>query len=572
MERRGNVVPARSRDRLDDGVGDQMKKRLFAVALTALIPATGMLVYNEFWYRAQRDREIHEQALQASRQVASEVDRIFEGIKSLLIATSAIPSVTGDDTLRCNSVLAGIAAEVPWVATISMVTPEGMVLCSSMPDRNGADIADRDYFRQALETGEFATGGFTRGRLSQTDVLPVAKAVRRAGLLRGVLVAGLKLDWFQARVQERGTLPDGIISITDADGVVVVRTPMLPGVVGTKIASEFMHLLRQPRPGILEARSRDGVMRVFGYQPPTEERPFYIAAGFSKDAAFEQVNRGTLTATFLIVLSVAIAAVAAIFIGNRFITRPISRIVAVIDRWAGGDLDARTRMRGRYGEIGRVGASVDGLLEELDRRRLQTEEAEAARALLARELSHRVKNTLSVVQAIARQTFGKIVPQQAIDSYTIRVRALAGTYDTLLAEEWESADIRTVVERAVAPHHDPEDGRFRLDGPEFPLPPKAVLAVSLILHELATNAAKYGALSTNRGHIEIRWHRTDARIGLDWSEHGGPPVAPPEREGFGTKVVSRAFDADFAPEVDFDYRPDGLHFHLSFLSEAPPAA
>ena len=171
-----------------------MRKRLFAVALTALIPSTGMLIYNEVWYRAQRNAEIHGEALQASRQVASEVDRIFEGAKSLLMATSVIPSVTGDDTTRCNSVLAEITAEVASIATISMVGLDGTVLCSSAPDRNGANVADRPYFQEALRSDDFVVGTYTRGRVSGADVLPVAKAVNRGGRLRGVLVAGLRIS------------------------------------------------------------------------------------------------------------------------------------------------------------------------------------------------------------------------------------------------------------------------------------------------------------------------------------------------------------------------------------------
>ena len=139
-------------------IGDHMKKRLFAVALAALIPATGMLIYNEVWYRAQRNAEIHNEALQGSRQVASEVDRIFEGIRSLLIATSVIPSVTGDETTRCNSVLAEIANAVQSIGSISMVGPDGTVLCSSLPERNGTNIADRTYFQQALKTDDFVVG------------------------------------------------------------------------------------------------------------------------------------------------------------------------------------------------------------------------------------------------------------------------------------------------------------------------------------------------------------------------------------------------------------------------------
>lgn len=548
-----------------------MKKRLFAVALAALIPATGMLIYNEVWYRAQRDAEIHDQALQASRQAASEVDRIFEGMRSLLTATSVIPSVTGDDTTRCNSVLSEIAAQVPSVGSISMVGTDGTVMCSSMPERNGANIADRAYFREALQSDRFTIGGFTRGRVSDADVLPMAKSVKRGGSLRGVLVAGLKLTWFQARIEERGTLASGFISIADHDGVVVGRTPPLPNVVGTRISQEFIHLLREPMPGTLEARSRDGVLRVIGYQPVSTDSPLYIAAGFSKDAAFESVNRGTLTAAALILLSVVVAAAAAVLLGNRFIVRPINRVISAIDRWSAGEVSARTNMHGRYGEIGEVAAAVDNLLDELDRRRARAEEAEAARAFLTRELSHRVKNTLSVVQAIARQTFGKIVPPQAIETYSLRVRALAGAYDTLLAEDWESADIHDVIERAIAPHHEPGDNRFRLDGPELILPPKAVVAVSLILHELSTNAAKYGALSNLTGHVEVTWRKSGERVRLDWSEHGGPPVKPPEREGFGTKVVSRAFSTDAAPDVAFDYRPDGLRFNVEFTPIDPPA-
>jgi two-component sensor histidine kinase len=225
-------------------------------------------------------------------------------------------------------------------------------------------------------------------------------------------------------------------------------------------------------------------------------------------------------------------------------------------------------VRGRYGEIGQVAAAVDELLDELERRRVQAEEAEAARAFLSRELSHRVKNTLSIVQAIARQTFGKLVPPQAIETYSLRVRALAGAYDKLLAEEWESADIRDVVEGTVAPHHEPDDNRFRLDGPEILLPPKAVIALSLILHELATNAAKYGALSGLAGHVEIAWRQAGKRVSLDWIEKEGPPVVPPEREGFGTKVISRAFAPEFSADVAFDYHPEGLRFHLAFSPDA----
>jgi two-component sensor histidine kinase len=546
-----------------------MKKRLFAVALTALIPAIGMLAYNEFWYRQQRDAEVRLQMLQTSQQVASEIDRILEGTRSVLIASSVIPSVAEVEAQACHDALNEIALQVPSVGNIAVADVNGKIVCDSLPNPLGSDISDRDYFKDAIKNNTFAIGGYTKGRRSGIEVLPVARPLRHKGVLKGVILTGIKLQWLQERIQERGTPKDGIVAIVDRQGTILVRTPAQPGIVGSKMGDAYMYLLDVKTPGTREVTGRDGVVRIVGYQPPNDETPLYISAGIAKDAVFEGINRATWTAIMLIVAGGIASAIAAVFVGNRFILRPILNVVSVLERWAGGDLAARTGMQGRHGEIGQVGASVDDLLDELNRRRLRAEEAEGARSFLTRELSHRVKNTLSVVQAIARQTFGRIVPPEALETYSLRVRALAGAYDTLLAEDWESGDIHDVVARAISPHHDHKDDQFKIEGPDISLPPQAVVALTLVIHELATNAAKYGALSNFAGHVNIAWSNDDTGISLEWHERGGPAVSPPEKEGFGTKVISRAFPPEYQPVVKFDYRPEGLHFTLRFKPVCP---
>jgi two-component sensor histidine kinase len=129
-----------------------------------------------------------------------------------------------------------------------------------------------------------------------------------------------------------------------------------------------------------------------------------------------------------------------------------------------------------------------------------------------------------------------------------------------------------VVDRAISPHRDPGDDRFEVEGPEFSLPPQAVVALTLVVHELSTNAAKYGALSNIQGHVTIDWTIGDGGITFAWREHGGPAVVPPAREGFGTKVISRAFAPEYQPKVEFDYRPEGLRFTLTFRPICPEKA
>jgi PAS domain S-box-containing protein len=187
--------------------------------------------------------------------------------------------------------------------------------------------------------------------------------------------------------------------------------------------------------------------------------------------------------------------------------------------------------------------------------------AERRQRLLVDELNHRVKNTLATVQSFAVQTL-RSAPTVADGrkAFEARLIALSKTHDVLTRQHWEGADVREVVEQAIAAHRAPGQARFRISGPGLMLQPKAALALSLALHELATNAVKYGALSTQAGSIDIEWQvtRDPKRFRLRWSETGGPKVEPPERRGFGSRLVERGLSQDIAGDVRLDFTIDGV--------------
>jgi PAS domain S-box-containing protein len=197
----------------------------------------------------------------------------------------------------------------------------------------------------------------------------------------------------------------------------------------------------------------------------------------------------------------------------------------------------------------------DGVeLDITDRKR-----AEERQQLLIHELNHRVKNTLATVQSIAAQTFR--APQdveEATRGFEARLIALARAHDVLTRENWESANLAEIVAQAVEPFAVAGVERFELSGPELRLRPKSALALAMALQELATNAAKYGALSNGRGRIEIRWEAEDGRMRLRWAERGGPPVARPIRRGFGTRLIERTLAQDLDGEVALSFETEGL--------------
>lgn len=184
-------------------------------------------------------------------------------------------------------------------------------------------------------------------------------------------------------------------------------------------------------------------------------------------------------------------------------------------------------------------------------------QAQEQQELLNGELAHRIKNTISVVQAIAHQTLDKVEDQQAVAAFGARLSALASANTVLTRDSFSSATIVDVANSAVATFG---EERFTIEGPDVTIGPRATLALTLMLHELATNAAKYGALTVSTGHVNLRWTLRNADGGetldLCWMERGGPPAVQPTRKGFGSRIIRMGLSGSGG--VKLHYEHDGL--------------
>jgi two-component sensor histidine kinase len=182
--------------------------------------------------------------------------------------------------------------------------------------------------------------------------------------------------------------------------------------------------------------------------------------------------------------------------------------------------------------------------------------------LLNGELSHRLKNTLSIVQAIAIQTLGT-ADHAMLAAFSKRLNALSAAHDVLVKESWSAAPIGDVARAALCSFD--ESDRFNIAGPDLTIGPRATLALSLLLHELATNATKYGALSVPHGVVSLAWSITgegkDAAMLLRWVERGGPPAVAPTRRGFGSRIIRMGLTGSGG--VDLRYGEEGFTAEMS---------
>ena len=203
------------------------------------------------------------------------------------------------------------------------------------------------------------------------------------------------------------------------------------------------------------------------------------------------------------------------------------------------------------------------------------EAAEKAQAehlkLLVHELNHRVKNTLATVQSLASQTLRAATdPKEAFARLEGRLLGLSAAHNILTEHHWEGATLAEVVERSVRPFVMDAAGRLKLGGGEVWLLPQAAVALALAFHELATNATKYGALSVDQGEVEVSWRRPegDAQLEIVWRERGGPTVAPPDRRGFGSRLLERNLPRELGAPTTMCFPPQGLVCRIGMVLPA----
>lgn len=349
-------------------------------------------------------------------------------------------------------------------------------------------------------------------------------------------------------------------SIVDRDAALVARSRDQEKMLGRRASPDMRKAIARANDGVVRTHTLDGVQTLSAFsRSPTYGWTFIVG-----------VPREELNRTVLASLGPAVAAAALLIalgvIAALAFARPISRDVRGLvgeaeALAAGAPLDpAPSHLQ----EIAEVRGSLQAAADTLRAREAEARQAAERQQLMINELNHRVKNTLVVVQSLARHSLRE-GGETGLTQFNDRIHALATAHDLLTRRNWEGADLGELLAETLQPYAN----QTSLDGPPLPLAPNAAVALAMIFHELATNASKYGALSTEAGRVAVAWHLDGrTRLILTWRETGGPPVSPPKRTGFGSRLIAASLKGDLAGSVETDYAPSGLTCVMTII--APP--
>lgn len=674
-----------------------LTRRLLLLALISVLPAIVIWTYTEVSLRRAREAEVNDLAIRQAQLVGAELERIFDGIHSLLLAVDETPSIRSFDTAACSPYLKAIQEKVPYILSFVAMDISGHIRCRPVGTIDTQHYyADRAYFHDALGKMGFVVGDYTpifeEGGLGSHPVLPLALPIwSDRGDVVGVLAAALDLHWLSQKVRERTVPEGGSVTIADRRGIVVVQHPHPERMLGKLLPQEYQAQAKAKAVGTAETISTDGVKRVLGYIPlGFPPKDIYINVGLSTKAAFASINQAARRGFMLIAAALILALSLSALLSRAFITRPFEIVTNGIRAWRQGDYQARIELPGKSGEFSILARAFNDLMDDVAERQkaLQASEERARLALEAGhmgtwwydptksvggwstqatamlglphaneimdhqdwlrilhpedldrvvqkwydsvktqgdyqdeyrillpngglrwinsqgrvffdiqkrpvyfigifqditeqkhaeeqqrffldELNHRVKNTLATVQSIASQTLRTTEnPAQFKEAFEGRLLALSKTHNLLTRKSWREAELRDVAEQELAPYRKQGDTRVVLNGPNVKLPARYAINLGLVLHELVTNAAKYGALSTNTGRLEMNWTIVESedrpdQLRIHWTESGGPPVAPPKRQGFGSRLIRRSIEGELGGYMVLNFAEGGVAYDIS---------
>jgi two-component sensor histidine kinase len=486
-----------------------LRLRLLLLVAGTMLPlilfAAGIVFLN---YTRDRDAAF-DRVLETVRGMRIALDAEMQGITLALQVLADAQALQRDDLDGFRRNTEAFLRRFPEGSSISLADATGRhVFYSNAPA--GSPLpprVNREAIEHVFKTGLPFYSNLFVGSVSEPRIISVSVPVRRNGEIVYEMSFNPPFDAFQTLIERQMPNADWTASIFDRQGINFARVPNPVTTIGERASPTLYGEMFKSPEAKLPTVSLEGVplLTAYSHSPLSG---WVVAAG---------IPASTVNGPLWRALGV---------------TTGIGAVLLAIG----------------------LGFAV-GMARQIAR-------GETLHTLLLNELNHRVKNTLATVQSIAAQTFREASDtNEARRKFDARLAALGRAHDVLSNEKWEAADVREIVAEVLAPHAASRK-RLHMSGPEIRVAPRVAVMMSMSLHELATNAAKYGGLSNNTGEVFIDW--TAEPVGdvdgvrLTWRERGGPPVQPSDRKGFGTRLIQDGFASQLGGSATLELHPAGL--------------
>ena len=535
--------------------------RLIVLVLLALAPIIVAHGVNDVLLYREREQEVREAALATAVIRNAEVDRIVRGIQRLLGPVSRLRAVTSLDAPLCRSALSAVVQDRPDEDLVLATTDlKGTVLCASTSNLAPVHLSDRTFFQSTIRDRQFTVGEYILSRVTGRKAIAFAQPIfNENGEVAGAVIAYLGLDWLASDLERAPLLPGQILTVTDRDGVVLVRLPTnAEGSVGRKLIGGQLAMIKEGGPGVIEVNDSRGHPTIYGFIPITVPPPdVYVLFGIDKKIALGPIYEAAWRSVALGALSILAALLIAWSVGERSIRRPMRGLLETVRLWRDGKYSARAHAQGGASEIVELGVAFNSMAENIQSRDQQLAAANRTKDIIIATAGHDLRQPLQLI-TMALSVFSRRLLSETERRYLDRadqaIDRLVQDLDTLvettrvhygaLRPQPEPVAMNSLLEEIVQQW----SSRASEKGLRLRVRPCRVAVVTdakmllTILHNLVGNAVKY----TDHGGILIGCRHRANEVWIEVYDTGrGIPAdkietifgefqqLDPVKEGFG---------------------------------------
>jgi two-component sensor histidine kinase len=481
--------------------------------LPLIVFAVGLVFYN---YEQDR-RDASQRVLETVRSIRLVLDAEMQRMTGGLQVMSLTKALRDHDFDGFRPIAAGFLDQYGKDGVVLVADRDGRQVFSSVTEDTGSLPLrnNRDIVEKVIATKSPQYSNLFLGAVKKRLIVTVEVPVFRDREVVSVISFSPPIEIFQAIIEKQRPSQDWTISIFDREGINFARVPNPQDTVGKRASPTLYAAMFRAPEATLSTVSLEGVPLITSLAR-SSLTGWTVAAGIAESSLVGPLWR------------------------NLAITSVIGGILLLIGL-AFAVRMATTIARG-----------------------------EMLHDLLIEELNHRVKNTLAILQAIATQTF-RSASRIEREKFEGRLGALAEAHNLLSKEKWEGSELKNVIDRVLQPYLLNAPERLQTSGPDVPLAPRLAVVLSMIVHEIATNAAKYGALSNDTGRVALDWEvimeNAERKLRLVWTESGGPPVTAPVQRGFGSRLIERSARDQLGGEATVDFLPRGVVYTVTCALE-----
>ena len=553
-----------------------LRRRILLVLLLAGVPGIIVAVFLTVQKFAEETRQIETSVTRLAALGAAQHENVLTNASTLLEALVKPQRLETIGDADCTTYLKGWSDKLVHFSSLTLFDTTGQVVCTNISGELPYGAGESEWFANALQDQRFTVSDYQLGRNGTPLLIAALPVTTNKPEPIGVVALGISLNWLDYIAETIELPPEGSITVLGPDAEILTHNATQQDAGGNAAPPSKATLQRiaSEGNGTLRGEDASGMTRVYGFKSAASGGVVVVVGlpQFVEHSEWTGALIQTLVSPIIVLL---LALGAAAWASEAFVVRHVRSLMTTADEIAAGNLDARSDVDYDEHELGQLAASLDIMADAIEESQNELEERSTASEVIAREMQHRIGNSLALVQAIAAQTVRHTKSdKEFIDTFNARLRALSVSNQLLLEDDWKSADLKDLLQTLLTVHGSEQSENFRFDGPSLPIDSRTTLAISLAVHELATNAAKYGALSQAGGQVAIRWSLSgegDAReLVLDWRETGGPRTKTPSQQGFGSQMMQLMIERKLGGRLERTFARGGLTCRIVLPWQKPP--